>query len=182
LNTELSALFNAPDEIGRTPRPVTAPEIEEFERSEGVTLPNSLKSFWLNYGSRDLNSTKIFAFKTEVVFPDGKKKKADVNSIAGPGKMIEARQRYIDPLSTAAELCPSSPLPSLLLDLSVDCSNATSPARLIEIIGAFQSTSVGVAKAEQIGVSKVTNIGQMDSPTRLFSLEAEFLIRVRPHR
>lgn len=129
MNTELSALFNAPDEIGRTPRPVTAPEMEEFERSEGVTLPNSLKSFWLNYGSRDLNSTKIFAFKKKVVFPDGKKKKADVNSIAGPGKMIEARQRYIDPLQgNSGERLPAGLYPltfdsgyvHCLLDLNAD--------------------------------------------------------------
>lgn len=129
LNTELSAIFNAPDEMRRTQRPVTAPEIEEFERSEGVTLPNSLKSFWLSYGSRDLNSKKIFAFKTKVVFPDGKKKKADVNSIAGPGKMIEARQRYIDPLyGNSGERLPAGLYPltfdsgygHCLLDLNAD--------------------------------------------------------------
>lgn len=61
------------------------------------------------------------------------------------GKMVDARWQSVPSgvrpdfaikeriISTAAELCPSSPLASLLLDLSVDCSNATSPARLIEI-------------------------------------------------
>lgn len=61
------------------------------------------------------------------------------------GKMVDARWQSVPQgvrpdvaikeriIRTAAKLCSSSPLPSLLLDLSVDCSNATSPARLIEI-------------------------------------------------
>ncbi len=61
------------------------------------------------------------------------------------GKMVDARWQSVPSgvrpdfaikeriINTAAKLCPSSPLPSLLLDLSVDCTNATSPARLIEI-------------------------------------------------
>ena len=93
MDAALKDMLDKPDEMGRAEKPVANTEIDEFERSEGVTLPDSLKSFWLSYGSRDLNSKKIFAFKTKVVFPDGKKKKADVNAIAGPGKMIEARQR-----------------------------------------------------------------------------------------
>ncbi len=61
------------------------------------------------------------------------------------GKMVDARWQSVPQgvrpdvaikeriISTAAELCASSPLPSLLLDISVDCSDTTSPARLIEI-------------------------------------------------
>lgn len=129
LNGSLDTLLNTPDEMGRVHRPVTNPEIDEFERSEGVTLPDSLKSFWLKYGSRDLNSKKIFAFKTKVVFPDGKKKKADVGAIASPGKMIEARQRYIDPLyGNSGERLPAGLYPltfdsgygHCLLDLNTD--------------------------------------------------------------
>jgi hypothetical protein len=129
LNTELAMLLNAPDETGRSYKPFTLSQLEEFERSEGVNLTDSLISFWLNYGSRDLNSKKIFAFKTKVVFPDGKKKKADVNAIAGPGKMIEARQRYIDPLyGNSGERLPAGLYPltfdsgygHCLLDLNAD--------------------------------------------------------------
>ncbi len=98
LSESLIALLAAPDEMGRPECPVTPTDIEEFEQTQGVALPESLKSFWQKYGARDFNSRKIFTFKTKVVFPDGKKKKADVGAIASPGKMIEARKRYVEPV------------------------------------------------------------------------------------
>ncbi len=108
----LRSLLEKADEMGRPQKPVSPHDIEEFEQAQKIQLPDSLKFYWGRYGSRALGNRTIFGFKARVEFPSGKKKMAGVGFIAGPDKMNEARQRYIDPLTTTqGRDCPSDYIP-----------------------------------------------------------------------
>lgn len=97
MNEELSNLLAQPDEMGRPKKPITEQDIQLFEDMEHVRLPDDFRSFLLEYGARDLNSRRIFAFKSKAKFADGKRKTISVGAISGPLKMLETRKRYVDP-------------------------------------------------------------------------------------
>ncbi|WP_018042851.1 SMI1/KNR4 family protein [Methylobacterium sp. 88A] len=98
MHEALRSLLDLPDEMGRPPKPVTPKDIEDFELSENVRMPEDLKAFWLTYGARQLGSKSIFCFKAKTTFANEKKKRIDVGAIGGPHALAETRQRYLDPL------------------------------------------------------------------------------------
>jgi SMI1 / KNR4 family (SUKH-1) len=137
-NAAIYRFLEEPDEWGRPEEPIAAGEVEEFEHSEGVVLPDALKRYWQRYGGRQFNSKTIFTFQTKALFPSGKRKRVDVGVIADPRTMREARQRYMDPLYNN-----SGPrLPAGLYPLSFDSGyghclldlNAETYGRILHIV------------------------------------------------
>jgi hypothetical protein len=137
-NAAIYRFLEAPDEWGRPEEPVAPQEVEGFEHSEGVALPDALKQYWQRYGGRQFNSKTVFSFQTKATFPNGKRKRVDVGVVADPRTMIEARHRYMDPLYGN-----SGPrLPAALYPLTFDAGyghclldlNAQSYGRILYIV------------------------------------------------
>nr|WP_145322910.1 MULTISPECIES: SMI1/KNR4 family protein [unclassified Rhizobium] len=114
MNEELSNLLAQPDEMGRPKKPITEQDIQLFEDMEHVRLPDDFRSFLLEYGARDLNSRRIFAFKSKAKFADGKRKTISVGAISGPLKMLETRKRYVDPANNnSGPIARRRPIPTM---------------------------------------------------------------------
>ncbi len=105
MHEALRVLLDLPDEMGRPPAPVSSKDIEDFELSENVRVPEDLKVFWLAYGARQLNSKKIFGFRAKTAFANGIKKRINVGAIGGRRALAETRQRYLDPLYNNSGPC-----------------------------------------------------------------------------